>query len=198
MIDTLLGNKVLMRILRFLYLSPNRFFSFLEIEEFVGVGRAGIISALKKLEYHEMVYVERKGGRRYKLKLSNSLVEKLKELFDYEKRFFQGIDPKKLNIIANFENDCIQQLDGLKEIWLFGSVAKGKSKEKSDIDLLVLVDNGKNNTLAKATLEKIKEKYEHKYELQTFLMDEAEFKKRKKEALIKEILKSGINLKLDG
>ncbi len=63
MIDTLLGNKVLMRILRFLYLSPNRFFSFLEIEEFVGVGRAGIISALKKLEYHEMVYVERKGGR---------------------------------------------------------------------------------------------------------------------------------------
>ncbi|MEK6845968.1 MAG: nucleotidyltransferase domain-containing protein [Nanoarchaeota archaeon] len=197
MIDNILGNKVLMRILRFLYLSPNRYFSFLEIEEFVGVGRAGIISALKKLEYHEMVYVERKGGRRYKLKLSNPLVEKLKELFDYEKRFFQGIDPKKLNIIANFENDCIQQLDGLKEIWLFGSVAKGKSKERSDIDLLILVEDGRNNTLAKTTLEEIKEKYEHKYELQTFLMDEVEFKKRKKEALIKEILKSGISLKLE-
>src|SRR3989344_2459810 len=194
MIDNILGNKVLMRILRFLYLSPNRYFSFLEIERFVGAGRAGIILALKKLDYYGMVYVEKKGGKRYKLRLDNPLVEKLKGLFNYEQKFFQGIDPKKLSIIANFENDCIKNLEGLRGIWLFGSVAKGKSKEKSDIDLFVLVEKGKNKTLLKTTLEEIKEKYEYKYKIQTILMDEEEFKRRKKEILIQEIMKSGINI----
>ena len=194
MIDNILGNKALMRILRFLYLSPNRYFSFLEIEKFVGMGRAGTVLALKKLEYYKMAYVERKGGKRYKLNLDNPLVELLEDLFDYEKKFFQGIDPKKLNAIANFENDCIKRLHGLKGIWLFGSVAKGKAKEKSDIDLFVLVEKGKNKALLKATLEDIKEKYEEKCRIQTILMDEEEFEKRKKEPLVKEILASGINI----
>lgn len=194
MIDNILGNKVLMRVLRFLYLSPNRYFSFLEIEKFVGAGRAGITLALRKLEYYGMVYVEKKGGKRYKLNLENDLIELLDGLFDYEKKFFQGIDPKKLNAIANFENDCIKRLEGLKGIWLFGSVAKGKAKEKSDIDLFVLVEKGRNKALLKAALEEIKEKYEEKYKIQTILMDEEEFEKSKKEHLVKEILTSGINI----
>ncbi len=194
MIDNILGNKVLVRILRFLYLSPNRYFSFLEIEKFVGVGREGIRLALRKLEYYGLVHVEKKGGKRYKLKLDNSLVEKLKDLFDYENSFFQGIDLKKLNVITSFENDCIKKLIGLKEIWLFGSVAKGKAKERSDIDLFILVEKGKNKPLLKTALEEIKEKYEDKYNIQTILMDEEEFKKRKKETLVQEILKSGINI----
>jgi len=194
MIDNILGNKVLMRILRFLYLSPNRYFSFLEIEKFVGMGRAGITLALRKLEYYKMAYVEKKGGKRYKLNLDNPLVELLKGLFEYEKKFFQGIDPKKLNAIANFENDCIKRLEGLKGIWLFGSVAKGKAKEKSDIDFFVLVEKGGNKALLKAALEEIKEKYEEKHKIQTILMDEEEFDKRKKEPLVQEILASGINI----
>lgn len=194
MIDNILGNKALMRILRFLYSSPNRYFSFLEIEKFVGTGRAGITLALRKLEYYGMAYVEKKGGKRYKLNLDNHLVELLNGLFEYEKKFFQGIDPKKLNAIANFENDCIKRLHGLKGIWLFGSVAKGKAKEKSDIDLFVLVGKGRNKALLKAALEDIKEKYEEKYRIQTILMDEEEFEKRKKELLVHEILTSGINI----
>src|SRR3989338_9565284 len=194
MIDNILGNKALMRILRFLYLSPNRYFSFLEIEKFVGMGRAGTTLALRKLEYYGMVYVEKKGGKRYKLNLDSLLVGLLKELFEYEKKFFQGMNLKKLNVISNFENDCIKRLDGLKGIWLFGSVAKGKDKEKSDIDLFVLVEKGMNKALLKTALEEIKEKYEEKYKIQTILMDEEEFKKRKKEPLVKEILASGINI----
>lgn len=197
MIENIIGNKVIIRVLRFLHLSPNRYFSFLEIERFVGAGRAGIVSALQKLEYYGMVYTEKKGGKRYKLKLDHPLIERLEHLFAYEKKFFQGIDPKKLNVIAGFENDCIKRLDGLKGIWLFGSTAKGKAKEGSDIDLLVLVEKGKHTALVKTTLEEIKEKYEDKYEIQTFLMDEEEFKNRKREVLIQEILKSRISLGLE-
>ena len=75
MIENIIGNKVMVRILRFLYLSPNRYFSFLEIERFVGAGRAGIVSALHKLEYYGLVYTEKKGGKRYKLKLDNPIIE---------------------------------------------------------------------------------------------------------------------------
>ncbi len=194
MIDNIVGNKVLIRIIRFLYLSPNRYFSFLEIERFVGAGRAGMLLALKKLEYYGLVYVEKKGGKRYKLKLESPIVEQLKGLLEYEKRFFQGIDPKKLTVIANVENDGIKQLEGLKGIWLFGSVAKGKAKEKSDIDLFMVVEKGGNTPTIKAKLEKIKEKYEHKYTIQTIIMDEEEFTKRKKDPLLQEIRHSGINL----
>lgn len=166
----------------------------MEIEKFVGTGRGGISLALRKLEYYGMVYVEKKGGKRYKLNLDNPMIELMKALFDYEKKFFQGIDPKKLNAIANFENDCIKNIGGLKEILLFGSVAKGKAKEKSDIDLFVLVEKGRDKALSKITLEEIKEKHEGKYEIQTILMDEEEFEKRKKEPLVQEILRSGINI----
>lgn len=194
MIDNIMGSKVLVRILRFLYLSPNRHFSFLEIERFVGAGRAGLSSALKKLDYYGLVYVEKKGGKRYKLRLDSPLAEQLKGLFDYERRFFQGIDPRKLNAIANFENDCIKRLDGVKEIRLFGSVAKGKAKGKSDIDLFILLSKGKNTPLLKTTLEEIKEKQEDKYQIQTIVMDDEELKRRKRESLVREILSSGINI----
>lgn len=194
MIDNILGNKVIIRILRFLQLSPNRFFSFLEIEKYVGVGRAGIMLALRKLEHYNMVYVEKKGGKRYKLKLDNPIIEKLIPLLKYENSFFQGIDPKKLNVISNFENDCIKSIEGLKEVKLFGSVAKGKAKDKSDIDVFILVEKGRNTPLLKTTLEEIKEKYADKYEIQTILMDEKEFEERKKEPLIDEIIKTGISI----
>ena len=192
MIENIIGNKVIIRILRFLYLSPNRYFSFLEIERFVGAGRAGIVSALQRLEYYGLVYTEKKGGKRYKLKLDHPIIERLDHLFAYEKKFVQGIEPQKLNIMANFENDCIKKIPGLREIRLFGSVAKGKSQEKSDIDLLILVQ--KNTSSIKITIEEIKEKHEKKYKIQTIIMDEEEFKKRKKEPLIQEIIKTGINI----
>ncbi len=192
MIDNIIGNKVTVRILRFLYLSPNRYFSFLEIERFVGIGRAGMKEALKKLEYFGLLYTEKKGGKRYKLKLDHPLVSRLEHLFSYEKGFFQGIDPKKLNIISNFENDCIKKVNGLKEIRVFGSVAKGKAHERSDIDIFILVE--KASPLIKATIEEIKEKHEKKYKIQTIIMDQDEFKKRKKELLVQEIIRTGINI----
>jgi len=192
MIENILGNKVIIKILRFLYLSPNRYFSFLEIEKLVGAGRAGIVSALHKLRYYGLAYIEKKGGKRYKLKLDHPLIERLDVLFAYEKKFFQGIDPQKLNVIANFENDCIKKIPELREIRLFGSVAKGKAHEKSDIDIFILV--AKVTPLIRTILEEIKEKREKKYKIQTIIMDEEEFKKRKKEPLVQEIIKSGINI----
>jgi len=194
MIDNIIGNKALFRIIRFLYSSPNRYFSFLEIERYVGEGRESIKLALRKLDYYGMVYVENKGGKKYKLRLDNHIVQKLEELLNYEKSFLQGIDPKKLSVISNFENDCIKLINGLKEIRLFGSVAKGKSSDKSDIDIFVLLENGMNNTQTKLHLEEIKEKYEDKYKIQTILMDEEEFNKKKSSDLIQEIVKTGISL----
>lgn len=192
MIDNVIGNKAAIKIVRFLYSSPNRFFSFLEMEKFLGVGREGMRLALRKLEYSGMVYTEKKGGKRYKLRLDNILMERLCTVFDHEKRFVQGIDPKKLTLIANIENDCLKLINGLQGIWLFGSVAKGKSKEGSDIDLLIIVE--KISPLIKTTLEEIKEKYERKYTIQTIIMDDDEFNKRKKEPLLQEIHNSGIAL----
>ena len=196
MIDTILGNKVLVRILRFLYLSPNRYFSFLELEQYLGAGREGIRQALRKLMHYDMAYVEEKGGKRYKINLDNPIIERLQGIFDYEKKFFQGIDPKKLQVLANVEIDFLKAVDGLQRIILFGSVAKGKAKERSDIDLLIVMKSGKNTVQVKTAIEEIKEKYEKRYAIQTILMDELELTKRKKELFVQEVLKTGIDITL--
>ncbi|HLC91043.1 MAG TPA: nucleotidyltransferase domain-containing protein [Candidatus Nanoarchaeia archaeon] len=196
MIDTILGNKVLVRILRFLYLSPNRYFSFLELEQYLGAGREGIRQALRKLVHYDMAYVEEKGGKRYKINLDNPIIERLQGIFDYEKKFFQGIDPKKLQVLANVEIDFLKAVDGLQRIILFGSVAKGKAKERSDIDLLIVMKSGKNTVQVKTAIEEIKEKYEKRYAIQTILMDELELTKRKKELFVQEVLKTGIDITL--
>ena len=196
MIDTILGNKVLVRILRFLYWSPNRYFSFLEFEQYLGAGREGIRQALRKLVHYDMAYVEERGGKRYKIKLDNPIIECLQGIFDYEKKFFQGIDPKKLQVIANLEMDFLKAVDDLQRIILFGSVAKGKAKERSDIDLLIVMKSRKNTVHVKTTIEEIKEKYEKKYAIQTILMDELELTKRKKELFVQEVLKTGIDITL--
>ena len=196
MIDTILGNKVLVRILRFLYLSPNRYFSFLELEQYLGAGREGIRQALRKLVHYDMAYVEEKGGKRYKINLDNPIIERLQGIFDYEKKFFQGIDPKKLQVLANVEIDFLKAVDGLQRIILFGSVAKGKAKERLDIDLLIVMKSGKNTVQVKTAIEEIKEKYEKRYAIQTILMDELELTKRKKELFVQEVLKTGIDITL--
>ena len=132
----------------------------------------------------------------HQIKLDNPLIGRLQGIFDYEKQFFQGVDPKKLQVLANLEMDFLKAVDGLQRIILFGSVAKGKAKEKSDIDLLIVMKSGKNTVHVKTTVEEIKEKYEKKYAIQTILMDEKELTKRKKEPFIQEILKTGIDITL--
>jgi len=42
----------------------------------------------------------------------------------------------------NFSKDLIEKVDGLvKSIVLFGSYAENKETEKSDIDLLIIIDD---------------------------------------------------------
>jgi len=46
------------------------------------------------------------------------------------------------DIILNFSKDLIEKVDGLvKSIVLFGSYAENKENEKSDIDLLIIIDD---------------------------------------------------------
>ncbi len=194
MIETILGNKVLLRIIRLLYQSPNRFFSFLEIEQYVGAGREGISLALRIAEYFGMVHVEVRGGKRYKLKMDHIYIQTLRLFYDTEKKFLQGIDPKKLSVIAQVEHDCLKSIERMRSMWLFGSVAKGKAKEGSDIDLLILVE--KNTPKIKLLIEEIAQKYETRFVVQCIVMDVVEFNKRKKEPLIMEIMKSGVALHL--
>ncbi|AMD29771.1 hypothetical protein Nps_01575 [Candidatus Nanopusillus acidilobi] len=52
------------------------------------------------------------------------------------------MDNNSNDIILNFSKDLIEKVDGLvKSIVLFGSYAENKENEKSDIDLLIIVDD---------------------------------------------------------
>jgi len=52
------------------------------------------------------------------------------------------VPEKILSLIVDFSNELINKVDGLiRAIVLFGSYSKGEETEKSDIDLLIIVDD---------------------------------------------------------
>jgi len=58
---------------------------------------------------------------------------------------------------------------GIKEIYLFGSVARGEDNEKSDIDLMVEFDKNKNVTIFELMMfeEELKKKFQKNVDVAT-------------------------------
>jgi len=140
-LDAILGSKVTVRTLRSLLRRPYQERFFRELVKEVGVGVGPLSSALKALVAYGLVE-ERIVGKQhfYKANLQNSLTMSLYDLFGVE---------RKLDIPGNLRaalDEFVSKLRGqskenLHSAVLFGSVATGRAKAGSDLDLL-LVFNG--------------------------------------------------------
>ncbi|CAN5231389.1 hypothetical protein BH23BAC1_BH23BAC1_29120 [soil metagenome] len=96
-----------------------------------------------------------------------------------------------INTVKSFVNDCKQQGLIFNKVLIFGSVAKNKIHEWSDIDLLIISDQFNENVFDNLKLySKINIKYPiietHPYPTKYF---------KKGDAFFKEVLKEGIEIK---
>ncbi len=186
MIENILASKVNIRIIRLLLTYPNKDFSAGEIEKYTESKGGNLHRALRKLSIYELIIKEKNA---YKINYSNQLVQTLNTIFEKEKKYFQNIDQKELNILSEFTNELFKKYSDIKEIILFGSVARGMYSEKSDIDIMIIKE--KMNTKTELETTKLAKKYKKK--IQFFIHTPKEFKESK-EPMMKEAKKEGISL----
>lgn len=177
-----LRSKITRKLLNYFFLNPQDNLYINEICKKIRVDKRNLVKKLKELEKKGVLESEEKGN----LKLYS--IDKNYPLYDeYKKIVLKTIGlEKRLKEILN-------EVEGIKKAYIYGSYAQDKMDVYSDIDLLVV---GKHKILE---LQKRLNNFQSKIdrEINTVNMDEKEFKKRANEdSFVKNILKDGNNIRL--
>lgn len=124
-----MGKKSKVKILRLLINNDEQEYCLDDIAKSTGMSCGTIYPALNEL-LETRIIIQRKTGRSilYRINKNHTLFNKIKELIDLEKNSL-------LNIAKEFASSISKEY--ISAIILFGSVARGKFTEKSDIDILV-------------------------------------------------------------
>lgn len=133
MFDDILGSRTKLRLLRVLYAHPGREFSIRELAGAVGQSLGSVHPALGQLLGTRVVLMRRIGRSRVvRVNRAHPLYETLASLFREETSALAGV-------AREFARALPRQ--GIEAAVLFGSVARGEPRARSDIDILVVVDD---------------------------------------------------------
>ena len=146
------------KVLRNFYENPFNYFSIAEISEKIKISRNWIYKIINKFEKFKIL---EKAGKKYKMDFSDPFCKKLKLLFDSE--YLICLDKKIKRKVLSIANKIIFELNP-KSIVLVGSVALGKQKKESDIDLLVIgkkknIPHFENCNIVLLNEKELREKY---------------------------------------
>jgi len=199
MLENILGNKTVWKILRLMAEAPGRPVSQREIRGLLRLGFSNMQGTLNQLIYSSVLSTKKQGKTTYYcLNLTNELTQEIIRLVDLERKKLNNLQPSKSAVLAEFERKVLEKIKSVKKIILFGSVAKRISTQDSDIDICILTE-GKLSVKEKLKLTRISSEFEKKAKFQIFDFEEKEFDKmlKQKAALAVEIARDGISLKLD-
>lgn len=129
-LETALGSKVKIGVLRALCRFPGKRFTTRELARFISVSHTQILKSLDSLLETNIIKIERHGNSNL-LMLNQEcyLASPVKALFSSESKALAVMLKK------------ITPLPGAKMVAFFGSVKKGDEKADSDIDILVVAEN---------------------------------------------------------
>lgn len=152
MLEKILGKKSQIKILRLLIHNENQEYYLDEIARLTGVSCGTIYPALKEL-LETRIIIQRKIGRSplYKINKSHLLFQKIKELIDFEKKSL-------ISVAEEFVSSLPKKT--VTAVILFGSVARGKFTEKSDIDILLIYKNKKEGGKVEKIIDILLDKYD--------------------------------------
>jgi predicted nucleotidyltransferase len=133
-LETLLGSKTKIKILRTLNKHKGKEFTIRELSDYINTSHTGVRKALQDL-YEMNTVTLQTAGRSHTVHINEKshLTPLLSSLFRYEENTVQELqkDIKK--------HLCNQPI--IESVKIFGSVAQGKEKPRSDIDLLVVTSD---------------------------------------------------------
>lgn len=135
----------LMTILGVMHEKVEKWYYTNELARKVGVSSSTVSVGLSKLAKEGFVDVKQEGREKYyRINLKNPHARKLCELFETaERESFYSRNRRVAWAIQDFVKRLTDFLPEVQSAVLFGSIARGETVKTSDIDLLVLVPNVK-------------------------------------------------------
>src|SRR3989338_9868721 len=159
-IETVIGSPPKVKVLRVLA-GTQIAYSLYEIKKLTGLS-IGVVHKVVTLLLNEGIITKKKGkGKQgfYQINANNS--KEIISLFEKEKAGNRSIPLHLWNMLETLCSEIKTKAKGIKEIILFGSLARGESRINSDIDLLVLTKDSFNDEIKARQLcrdKKIKNK----------------------------------------
>lgn len=144
-IPDVVPNRAAVRVLRVLTLNAARELSGREVAREAAVGSTSALRELRRLEAQGLVASRRMGGAvLWRAWREHVLFEALQTLFTTEAK----ADDAMVDRIVR----GLRESPGLREVWMFGSRARGNERPDSDVDVLLVVgrDDQKERALETA------------------------------------------------
>ena len=142
MLEKALSSKTRIRVLKIFHKFPGRVFSLSDIAKIIGQSNGAVYPALAGLTEAGILKSSKVGKTTaYRLNVENPLSRKVMEIFTAENEMLR----KAANEFA-----AKMPKVGVSSIIVFGSVARGEPKEKSDIDLLIVYKGDRSDVELKA------------------------------------------------
>ena len=188
LLEAIFGYKSTWRIIELLAEAPTKSLTRQEIREMTKLGNVSVSLALQKLVLAGIVIKERTLGGRvgYYLDKSYIFVNQILDLIKEERRHLRNISYTNLIAICEFARKVLDRVS-VKQLILFGSVAKHTATRDSDIDIAVIGEHDvKKEIIINDIVDVIKKI--HKKHIQVHYFTSDELKKDK------EIMRDGIKL----
>lgn len=180
-LETLLGSKVKVKILRALFRFQTKIFTSRELSEYIKVSHTAVLKSLGSLQGMNIINIESHGtSNLITLNQESYLRNGLNNIFDFEHETLQ-------NLKADLQEISIKA----KSLVLFGSVVKKEEKFNSDVDILIMTQNKAH---ANEIIAKKQELFSKRFGnvISAHIMTENEFKRKRNTTFIKDLLKNYI------
>ena len=174
-----IGSKITEKVLGYYFMNPETRHYVNELARILSVDVGNLDRKLKELEGDGLLVSEKQGNLKYfSINKKYPLLKEMRSLYNMK----YGIEKKIVDVLG--------KLNGLKEIYIFGSYAQNKLSVGSDIDILLIGDH--SSLSAKRLIVGLGEDLGR--ELNIVDMTEKEFAKRKRggDEFIENIFKNKI------
>ncbi|MCK4464023.1 MAG: nucleotidyltransferase domain-containing protein [Candidatus Omnitrophica bacterium] len=185
-LDELLKNGSKIKILRFLFSEKDEYTG-RAIAKAINMSASSTYENLQNLKEEGLINARKKGNSiLYRIRSENQVVNKLlKPLFEQEKSIYT-------DIVSLIKKSISKYKKKITSIVLFGSVAGKEETSKSDIDLLIIIENNTMRPIINTAIDKLNIEIAKKFgaALSPYILTKSEIKQKynKKQGLIYSIL----------
>lgn len=175
------------KILSLFSLSPGSKFNRDEIKKKLRLNNVPLDNALSRLLLSKLLQKE---GNYYSVNFGNNEAKTILEICKKQYRELKELPLDVYYLLLDFISGASNNRE--VKLILFGSYAKLVYTEKSDLDLAVLTTTGTDKGFFKKIAVKLEQDYGKNIELHFF--DKKSFFKNKKDPLVRDIIKNGVEL----
>jgi uncharacterized protein len=173
--------KTLIKIIELMRRGLDKGLTILEISKKLKIGYRPAYNHITEMEKERIIQIEKIGNsKQCKLNLKSEKTRHLLESLDIIKKedLFKKYPKLKVIIEGLISKLTEKYFSEIHSVVLFGSYAKGQAAKKSDIDLMFIVNNLKNNGLRESIeRESAGYQYSHNIKISPLITDIAELKK---------------------